>query len=57
MKDKGLNLKISASMGVASYPVDADTKEDLVRLADEARYHVKATLRGEIAVQADRTAK
>ena len=54
MVEEGLNLKIGASIGVASYPVDADTKEDLVRLADEAMYRVKATSRGEVATASDR---
>ena len=55
MVEEGLNLKVSASMGVASYPVDAETKDDLVRLADEAMYHVKATARGEVAAAAARS--
>jgi diguanylate cyclase (GGDEF)-like protein len=53
----GLELKVAASMGVASYPADAETKEDLVRLADEAMYHVKNTTRDGVAVAGDRTVK
>ena len=49
LEDLGLSLKISASVGVASYPADADTKDDLIRLADEAMYHVKKTSRGDVA--------
>ena len=32
---------MTASFGVASYPESAKTKEDLIRLADEAMYRVK----------------
>ena len=49
MKDADLNLRISASMGVATYPTDATTKEELIRLADEAMYEIKNTTRGGIA--------
>ncbi len=41
LKSEGLNVKITASFGVASYPEDANTKEELLRLADEAMYKVK----------------
>lgn len=37
----GLNLRITASLGLASYPTDADTKLALVRLADKAMYAAK----------------
>lgn len=37
-----LGLQVTASFGVAAYPTDATTKEDLVRKADSAMYHVKA---------------
>jgi diguanylate cyclase (GGDEF)-like protein len=38
---EGYNLHITASFGVASYPESARTKEDLLRMADEAMYRVK----------------
>lgn len=56
-EEHGLKLKVAASMGVASYPADAETKEDLVRLADEAMYHVKNTTRDGVAVAGERFAK
>src|SRR5437899_12862676 len=34
----GLNIKLTASMGVASYPVDSRTQCGLLHLADEAMY-------------------
>jgi diguanylate cyclase (GGDEF)-like protein len=41
LKKEGLNLKLTASFGVASYPEHAKSREDLLRLADEAMYKVK----------------
>jgi diguanylate cyclase (GGDEF)-like protein len=41
MKKEGCQIKITASFGVASYPESAKTKEELLRLADEAMYRVK----------------
>jgi len=45
LKKEGYNLRVTASFGVASYPENAKTKEDLLRLADEAMYRVKYTTR------------
>ena len=39
-------LKLTASLGVAAFPDDARDPENLIRRADEAMYHVKATERG-----------
>ena len=50
LKNDGLNIKLTASMGVASYPVDSRTKEGLLHLADEAMYLVKNTNRDSVAV-------
>ena len=47
---EGLNIKLTASMGVASYPVDSRTKEGLLHLADEAMYLAKNTSRDSVAV-------
>jgi len=41
LKREGYSLKITSSFGVSSYPESAKTKEDLLRLADEAMYRVK----------------
>lgn len=41
LKKEGYSLKITASFGLASYPGSAKSKEDLMRLADEAMYKVK----------------
>src|SRR5713226_1649228 len=45
----GLNITITASVGVASYPVDSKTKVELLHLADEAMYLVKNTNRDNVA--------
>ncbi len=47
--DEGLNIKLTASFGIATYPDDARTKVDIIRLADNAMYHVKETTRNGIA--------
>jgi diguanylate cyclase (GGDEF)-like protein len=46
---EGLEIHVTASMGVASYPVDSRTKEGLLHLADEAMYLVKNTNRDNVA--------
>jgi len=45
LKKDGYSIKVTASFGVASYPESAKTKEDLLRLADEAMYRIKNTTR------------
>jgi diguanylate cyclase (GGDEF)-like protein len=45
LRKEGYSLKVTASFGVASYPDSAKSKEDLLRLADEAMYRVKYTTR------------
>lgn len=50
LKEEGYNVKITASLGVASFPDDAQDKDQLIRLADEAMYLVKNTARNHIAV-------
>ncbi|MBI3404624.1 MAG: sensor domain-containing diguanylate cyclase, partial [Acidobacteria bacterium] len=49
LKDDGLNIHITASVGVASYPSDSNTKAELLHLADEAMYLVKNTSRDSVA--------
>lgn len=41
LEKEGYSLRITASFGVASYPESAKSKEELLRLADEAMYKVK----------------
>jgi diguanylate cyclase (GGDEF)-like protein len=48
LKKEGYSLKITASFGVASYPESAKSKEELLRLADEAMYKVKYQTRNAV---------
>jgi len=50
LKNRGLNCQFTASFGVATFPTDADTKDNLIKLADEAMYKVKG--RGRNGVEA-----
>jgi len=50
LKEENLNLQLTSSIGIATYPVDARSKADLIRLADEAMYLVKNTTRNNIAL-------
>ena len=49
LKDEGLNVHVTASVGVASFPVDSSDKAGLLHLADEAMYLVKNTSRDRVA--------
>jgi diguanylate cyclase (GGDEF)-like protein len=49
LKDVNLNVRITASVGIASYPGDSKTKADLLHLADEAMYNVKNSTRDAVA--------
>ncbi len=48
LKKEGYFLKLTASFGVASYPESAKSKEELIRLADEAMYKVKYKTRNAV---------
>lgn len=41
LKKEGYIIRVTASFGVASYPESAKSKEELLKLADEAMYRVK----------------
>jgi diguanylate cyclase (GGDEF)-like protein len=49
-QQEGLNISITASFGISTFPEDARTKVDLIRMADQAMYLVKKTSRNGIAV-------
>ena len=40
-RDEKLFIKLTASLGIASYPGDAKNKADLLKLADNAMYKGK----------------
>lgn len=48
LKKEGYALKLTASFGVASYPESARSKEELVKIADEAMYKVKHQTRNAV---------
>jgi diguanylate cyclase (GGDEF)-like protein len=48
--EQSLNLKVRASMGLATFPHDAQTPQDIIRQADEMMYVVKNTTRDNIGV-------
>jgi diguanylate cyclase (GGDEF)-like protein len=45
MAAMGCRINITASFGIATLPDDAGTKQELIRLADQAMYDVKETTR------------
>jgi diguanylate cyclase (GGDEF)-like protein len=49
LKDTHVDIHITASVGVASYPTDSNNKAGLLHLADEAMYLVKNTTRDSVA--------
>jgi diguanylate cyclase (GGDEF)-like protein len=49
LESEGLNIKVTTSLGVASYPADSRSKEGLLHLADEAMYLVKNSSRDSVA--------
>ena len=47
--EEGLNMRVTASFGVASFPDDARDKVELIRAADRAMYAVKRATRNGVA--------
>ncbi len=47
---EGLDVRVTTSADVASYPSDSKTKTHLLHLADEAMYVVKNSTRDSVAV-------
>jgi diguanylate cyclase (GGDEF)-like protein len=41
LQEEGINARLGVSLGVASYPTDASSKEILVRIADKRMYEDK----------------
>ncbi len=41
LKQEGISVRLTASLGVASFPDDAETKEELLTMADKAMYRGK----------------
>ncbi|MCP4154286.1 MAG: sensor domain-containing diguanylate cyclase [bacterium] len=47
-KEEGLDIRLTASFGLATFPDDADTKEKILHAADERMYQVKANKKNDI---------
>ncbi|MBI3810523.1 MAG: sensor domain-containing diguanylate cyclase [Nitrospirae bacterium] len=50
LKNAGINVHLSTSIGIAGFPDHAKTKEDLVRKADEAMYRAKSGGRNRLCI-------
>ena len=53
LTNKGLEVSMSASFGVATYPDDATDSVGLLALADEAMFHVKSSGKDAVGVPSD----
>jgi diguanylate cyclase (GGDEF)-like protein len=51
---ENLNLRVTVSIGIATYPIHAHSKEDILEVADKAMYEVKKTSRNAIYVATSR---
>jgi diguanylate cyclase (GGDEF)-like protein len=49
-QEEDLNIKVTASFGIAAFPADGRTHREILRMADEAMYLVKKTTRDNIAL-------
>ena len=45
-----IDVSITASFGIATYPTHAITKDDLIRQADAAMYRIKSTTKDAVGV-------
>jgi len=48
----GLQVRLAASFGVATFPEDTDSREGLLAMADRAMFHIKQTGKGAIGLSA-----
>jgi diguanylate cyclase (GGDEF)-like protein len=48
LDDNDTSFNMTASFGIATFPDDADSKDDLIRLADQAMYRVKESTRNAV---------
>ncbi|HVT45505.1 MAG TPA: diguanylate cyclase [Thermoanaerobaculia bacterium] len=55
--EPGIEVTITASFGIATYPQHAVTKDELIRQADAAMYDVKSTTKNDIGVANGATAR
>jgi len=45
LQEEGINARLGVSLGIATYPLEANTKEALIRLADQRMYEDKESRR------------
>ena len=57
LRKAGLNVRVNASLGVSTYPNDADTLSELLALADQAMFSVKERGKDSVCSIAYRTTK
>lgn len=50
----GLEIRLTASIGVANVPLHAETKQDILKAADEALYGVKKAVRNKVIAAASK---
>lgn len=48
LRDESINARLSGSFGVATFPDDANNKNDLIHMADNAMYRVKNSTRNAV---------
>lgn len=46
----GISIRFTASLGVATFPQDAESKDDLIKMADHAMYDAKKTSRNRVTL-------
>ncbi len=49
LSDKGLDIHITASFGISTFPDDAKTKREVLHIADERMYYVKGHNKNDIS--------
>ncbi len=50
LQEEEVNARLTASIGLAAFPRDASTKDDLIKRADEAMYEAKNTTRNAVCL-------
>lgn len=50
LSDEGLDIRITASIGIATYPVHTRDKKELLKIADKAMYHAKDMSRNTVYI-------
>jgi diguanylate cyclase (GGDEF)-like protein len=51
LADEGMAVSLTASFGVATFPNDATSQEEMIRVADQAMYRVKSKSRDGVAAR------